>query len=287
MKIHRVSYHGGHSKQYCAHAKNTLEEIIEKYISLGFKAVGISEHVPPVRNELLYPDEIELNLTVQSIYERFENYIAHLRQLKTQYASQINIFIGMETEACSGYLTHMKNLVRKFEPDYIVGSVHHINDICFDFSKKEYDRAARECGSYDALYESYFDLQYEMLLALKPFLVGHFDLIRIFDSNYETRITTPDIWKKILRNLKFIKSMNMALDFNLRPLKNGGKEPYVMSEILKCARKFGISAVPGDDSHGMDEAGMFVDKAIDILDAYGFNLNWPEPRLLSKYEREA
>lgn len=287
MKTNRVSYHGGHSGQYCSHAKNTLEEIVQKYISLGFAAVGISEHVPPVSNEFLYPDEIKLNLTAQSIYERFENYIGQLHQLKRQYASQIKIFIGMETEACSGYLAHVKNLVRKFEPDYIVGSVHHINDICFDFSKKEYDRAARSCGSYDALYESYFDLQYEMLSALKPFIVGHFDLIRIFDSNYETRITTPDIWKKIIRNLKFIKSLNMALDFNLRPLNSREKEPYVMSEILKCAKKLDISAVPGDDSHGMDEAGLFIDKAIDILDSYGFNLNWPEPKLLSKYERKA
>ena len=59
-----------------------------------------------------------------------------------------------------------------------MGSVHHINDIPFDYSQKEYDRCADACGSLDNLYHAYLDLQYEMIQALKPFVVGHFDSCR-------------------------------------------------------------------------------------------------------------
>jgi len=54
-----ISLHGGHSGQYCNHAENLLEDIIQKYIKLGFKKVGITEHIPPVSDFFLFPDEIK------------------------------------------------------------------------------------------------------------------------------------------------------------------------------------------------------------------------------------
>ena len=150
----------------------------------------------------------------------------------------------------------------------------------FDYSKEEYDRLASKFGSYDLMYEKYFDLQYEMIKKLKPFIVGHFDLIRIYDQDYENRLALPEINKKIIRNLELIKSLNLVMDFNLRPLTRGEKEPYITASILKTAREMEIRVVPGDDSHGIEQAGLNVDKAIKILEAYGFETRqWPDPQI--------
>lgn len=276
-----ISFHGGHSGRYCNHAKDQLEDIIKRYIELGFKAVGITEHVPPVNDQYLYPDEKELNLTAFDLNSRFENYFIEIKTLKKKYASKIKIFAGMETETYSGYADHIKKLILKFQPEYIVGSVHHVNDICFDYSKKEYERTASACGSYETLYETYFDLQFEMIKCLKPFVVGHFDLIRIHDNAYKKRLMLPNIKKKIKRNLDLIKSLNLVMDFNLRPLSRGEKEPYITPWILKMAKEIGICVVPGDDSHGVNEAGLHVDKAIQILESHGFDTLWPDPVLLT------
>jgi histidinol-phosphatase (PHP family) len=275
-----ISLHGGHSGQYCNHADDLLEDIIQKYIKLGFKKVGITEHIPPISDLFLYPDEIKAKLTALDIHKKFENYFKNINSLKLKYASKIKIFAGMETETYTGYVEHVNNLILKFKPDYIVGSVHHVDDICFDYSKKEYDRLALELGSYDLMYEKYFDLQYEMIKKLKPFIVGHFDLIRIYDQDYENRLALPEINQKILRNLELIKSLNLVMDFNLRPLARGEKEPYITASILKTAREMEIRVVPGDDSHGIEQAGLNVDKAIKILEAYGFETRqWPDPQI--------
>ncbi|MCP4672326.1 MAG: histidinol-phosphatase [Desulfobacula sp.] len=276
-----ISLHGGHSGQYCNHADDQLENIIKKYIELGFKKVGITEHIPPINDRFLYPDEIKSQLTALDINTRFEDYFKNLKNLQQKYASKIKIFAGMETETYSGYLDHVKNLILKFKPDYIVGSVHHINDVCFDYSKQAYDNIVLEYGSHDLMYEKYFDLQYKMIKELKPFIVGHFDLIRIHDKDYKNRLALPEIWKKITRNLELIKSLHLVMDLNLRPLARGEKEPYITASILKTAKKMEIRVVPGDDSHGVKQAGINVDKAVTILDAYGFNtLQWPDPKLL-------
>ncbi|WP_457553141.1 histidinol-phosphatase [Desulfobacula sp.] len=277
----RISLHGGHSGQFCSHAKDLLEDIILRYIELGFAKVGISEHVPPVNDQFLFPDEKNANLTTIDLNKRFEDYFKKLKALKKKHASKIKIFAGMETETYTGYVPHIKKLISKFQPDYIVGSVHHVDDICFDYSREGYERLVAICGSYQAMYEKYFDRQYEMIKALKPFVVGHFDLIRIFDEDYEKRVLIPKINQKIIRNLTLIKSLNLVMDFNLRPLARGEKEPYITGSILKMAKEMGITAVPGDDSHGVYQAGGHVDKAIKILTAIGFKTQWPDPVLIT------
>ncbi|SDT83900.1 histidinol-phosphatase HisJ [Desulfobacula phenolica] len=280
-KTNLISLHGGHSGQYCNHARDLLEDIIQRYIELGFTTVGITEHIPPLNDIFLYPDEKALHLTTADLYQQFEAYFNHLTALKKKYKQKINIFVGMETETYTGYADHIKELILTFQPDYIVGSVHHVNDICFDYSKEDYEKIVSMCGSHDAMYEKYFDLQYDMIKTLKPFVVGHFDLIRIYDKDYKKRILMPAVDKKIKRNLKLIKSLNLVLDFNLRPLAKGKKEPYITESILKTAKKMGIRLVPGDDSHGVNEAGLHVDMAIHRLKKMGFDTKWPDPVLVT------
>ncbi|MFA5906182.1 MAG: histidinol-phosphatase [Desulfobacula sp.] len=276
-----ISLHGGHSGEFCSHAKDHLEDIVLKYIGLGFTKVGITEHIPPAHEDFLYPDERRLGLTVPDLDKRFEAYFQKLRSLQKQYASKIRIFAGMETETYAGYAAHIKTLISRFNPDYIVGSVHHVNDICFDYSREDYERVVALCGSYELMYEKYFDLQQDMILTLKPFVVAHFDLVRIFDPDYEKRLLIPSIREKIIRNLELIKSLNLVLDFNLRPLKRGEKEPYITGSIRKTAKEMGILVVPGDDSHGAGEAGGHVERAVNILTAEGFSTDWPDPVLVN------
>lgn len=278
-KTQLISFHGGHSGQFCVHAKDQLEDIIKRYIELGFAKIGITEHAPPVNDKFLYPDEKQLNLTAFDLNKKFEEYFKHLKTLKKKYSSKIKIYAGMETETYTGYIDHIKNLISKFQPDFIVGSVHHVNDISFDYSKENYDQIISMCGSFEAMYEKYFDLQYEMIKTLKPFIIGHFDLIRVYDKDYKNRVLLPKIHKKIMRNLELIKSLNLVMEFNVRFPTKEEKETYITASILKNVKKMGIPVVPGDDSHGVDEAGLNVDKAITILRQRGFETKWPEPVL--------
>ncbi len=275
-----ISLHGGHSGEFCTHAKDRLEDIIKKYIELGFKTVGITEHVPPCEDRFRYPDEIQKGQSAEFLYDRFRKYAETLKGLQKKYYSKLKIYFGMETETWAGYIPHVRNLVNTFQPDYIVGSVHHLDDICFDYSKQAYERVIKKCGSIDAMYNIYFDLQFEMIKALKPFVVGHFDLIRIFDNQYKKRVLKPQIHKKIIRNLELIKKFDLVLDLNLRSILKGADEPYVTASILKLAKNMGIRAVPGDDAHSVFDAGLNIEKGIKILKAAGFDLDWPEPRLI-------
>ena len=116
-----------------------------------------------------------------------------------------------------------------------------------------------------------------MIKLLKPAVVGHFDLIRIFDPEYKSHIVNPKIQEKIIRNLELIKELDLIMDFNLRALLKGADEPYISEPILKLAKELDIAVVPGDDSHGIQNVGLNVEKGIEILKSHGFSTDWKAP----------
>ncbi len=276
-KPKRVSIHGGHSGEFCNHATDSLEEIVKAYIEKHFSWVGITEHTPPVGDDFLYPEEKEAGLNSDALFERFGRYIRECRRLQKKYARDICVYVGMEIETYSGYKDFVPRLLKQFAPDYIVGSVHFVDDIGFDYSVEMYGNAVRASGGVDELYCRYFDQQYEMIHLLKPSVVGHFDLIRIFDDEYRKRLHKPAIAQRIERNLDLIKDLGMILDFNLRSLMKGASEPYISESILKRAFDLGIAVVPGDDSHGCSSVGTHIDQGIAILQQHGFSTDWKVP----------
>ncbi len=275
-----VSIHGGHSGQFCSHAADSLEEIVQLYIEKQFSWVGITEHTPTISEDLLYPEQIAAGLTPELLLDRFGEYMLECRRLQNKYRNKIQIFAAMEIETYSGYEQFVPYLIHRFQPDYIIGSVHFVNDMSFDYSPSKYNSTVESVGGRDELYCLYFDQQYKMIKLLKPSVIGHFDLIRIFDNEYKDRLLKPEIIQRIERNLKLIKALDLIMDFNLRSMAKGADEPYISNSILKMAYELEIAVVPGDDSHGLNSVGDFLAEGIEILTNLGFDTNWRKPKLL-------
>lgn len=275
--IQLVSVHGGHSGQFCLHAKDSLEEIVCKYIDEGYDWVGITEHAPGISMELLYPDQRAAGYTPEFLLERFSRYMTECRRLEKKYRDQITLYPAMEIETYSGYEEFVPFLTDTFQPDYLVGSVHFVDDMGIDYSKEQYEETAKKVGGKDQLYMRYFDIQYEMLQRIKPAVVGHFDLVRIFDENYRERIQKDAIAEKIERNLQCIKQHDLIMDFNLRSLLKGADEPYITDSILDRAIELNIHIAPGDDSHGLDNIGCNMQLALEILKKKGYHMQWKRP----------
>ena len=142
-----VSYHGCHSGEFCDHAQAgvKLREIVAARASKGFTAFGLSEHMPRDREEFFYPEERKSGRTLESLRTKFTAYLAEAKRLQAVYSDQ-EILVGFETEYCDESYPERVNLLRaEAEVDYIVGSVHHVHGIPFDFSERHYAEAMECC----------------------------------------------------------------------------------------------------------------------------------------------
>jgi histidinol-phosphatase (PHP family) len=264
---------------FCSHAVDRLEDVVERYIELGFEWICLTEHMPPEKGSHIPREESKAGYDVHSLQDRFDRYFEEARRLAELHRPDIEILVGFETEAYTGYQGEVASLIARLDPDMIVGSVHHIHDLLIDGTPQDYRRAAEVSGGIEGLYCDYFDVQLELIETFRPAVVGHFDLIRIHDPNYLERWEVPEIRDRALRNLERIGKLGLILDLNVRALAKGAHEPYISAPWLKIAIEEGIGIAPGDDSHGVASVGLHLEDGIQTLIASGGSTRWAKPEL--------
>lgn len=276
-----VSVHGGHSGQFCSHAKDPLEAIVQRYIELGFTWVGLTEHLPVEDLSVVPQEELDSGLGPKDMQVRFADYFVEARRLQQKYQGDITLAVGFETEAFTGYERFVAELVDRHQPDYIVGSVHHVRDVPIDVSEALWGQVRDACGGTVGLYGEYLDLQHRLIERFVPEVVGHFDLIRMFDPDYSQTLKEPAVWQRVERNLELVRSQGGVLDFNVRALAKGQAEPYPCRAIRERAVELGIGLVTGDDSHGVASVGAFLGQGIEVLRESGVDMAWQLPVIRS------
>ncbi len=120
-------------------------------------------------------------------------------------------------------------------------------------------------GGLPAMYAAYFDASSRLLEAMRPEVVGHFDLIRLHDRGYRQTLAAPEVWSRVLRNLERVREIGAVLDINARALLKGQLEPYVCEPVLDAAAAMGIPAAYGDDAHGVSDVGCGVAVVEELL----------------------
>ncbi|WP_429932691.1 histidinol-phosphatase [Agrobacterium vitis] len=262
------SYHGGHSGQFCDHAKSTLAEVIETAIDRGFTHYGLSEHCPRYRDEDLYPGEERLG--VAGLARQFADYVDHAFKLRDAYADRIELLIGFETEKLppDTWLAKMEAIRRAHPFDYIVGSVHDIDGCWLDYSAQSTEALKRELGGTDAFQIAYFQSATDMVQRLRPDVVAHLDLVRKYEpAGFEF---SAAVLCEVDILLEAIEAYGGILDVNCAAFRNGYGPVYPLPHILKRARHMGIRVTLGDDSHGVDTVGVGLEQSVAAIRAAGF-----------------
>jgi len=228
--------HHSHSGQFCpGHAHDALEDVIKTAISKDFKVFAMTEHMPR-HDQDRYPEEVVAGSTLQALTRNESDYVKTALALREKYQDQIALPVGFESEWCGPHsLELIQKSIQAHPFDFFMGSIHHVAGVPIDFDQAGYDRAKSLAGGTDqSLFEQYFDEQLEMLQAIRPPVVGHFDLIRLksTDANVDWQ-SMPMVWTKINRNLDFVAAYGGILEINTAALRKGMAEPYPKSEICQ------------------------------------------------------
>ncbi|CAI5760445.1 unnamed protein product [Candida verbasci] len=171
--------------------------MVDTYYQKGFKLVCLTEHMPRLNNRFLYPEEIEKSYTITNLNQDFENYLNHAKELQKKYEGKMRIVIGFEVEAINKeHIQFAKELASKFE--LMIGSIHFVKEIPIDFDKESWNKARDSLGSQRLLFKEYFKLQQQLIIELKPKVIGHFDLIRLFQDEDVDLKTWPEVGQRLI-----------------------------------------------------------------------------------------
>ena len=184
------------------------------------------------------------DLRVDTLSKQFDDFIVEAHRLKQLYAPQITLLVGLETEYITN--TDLDGLEKLLERhgnrvEYVVGSVHHVNEIPIDFDPPTYQKALESFGieKEDSRQEhfllAYFDAQYELLQRFKPEVIAHFDLCRLY--NPDLRFSDfPAVKKAIERNIRFAVDYGALFEINSAAFRKKWSTPYPAEDIVEvCA----------------------------------------------------
>ena len=136
-----VNYHN-HTK-LCKHASGEINEYIENAISQGTVEFGFSDHAPiPLKiREDLSMDEADVEIYIESVLNA-----------KEIYSDKIDIRLGFEVDFPL-FDSFNKKYFSDTRIDYLIGSVHFIDNWAFDHPKYIHQF---ENSDIDNLYKKYF-----------------------------------------------------------------------------------------------------------------------------------
>ena len=233
----------------CNHATGTPKEFVLKAINEGIDIFGFSDHNP-----------MNFDKKYRMKFEDMASYEAEILNLKDEFKDIIDIRLGYEVDYLPKY---MDERVFKSNVDYLIGSVHFIDEWGFD--NPEF--IGRWKGSdIDYLYQEYFNAIKSMAKSAKFQIAGHLDLIKVF--NYKPK---KDIKIYAKDAIKAIKKANMAVEINARGYLKPVKEPYPSKELLEICKEYEVPITFGSDAHSIEDIGFKYKELKELAKELGFS----------------
>ena len=232
--------HGEDEVKPCQNMER-LQEFVTAAEIKGLDGIGFTDHE-------IYLDQFN-----------FEN----LKKIKQE--AEIEVFIGIEFDYAPGREDEIKGILDNHPFDYSIGSVHDIGDWSFDYAKykdrwEEYD--------YEGLigvYQEYFRLLDQAVNTGFFEIIGHLDLIKVFDYVIKDRVLVLEMVEPVLDS---IKEQGAKLEINTNGLNKPVNELYPALDILKLARYKELEIVYSSDAHRPDRVGEnfeLLEKLMEIM----------------------
>ncbi len=210
----------------CMHAKGEDREYVEQAIKGGMKVLGFSDHCP-----WIFDDGFASG--TRMLPNQLDDYFKSLTDLKKEYASDIKIYIGFESEYIPELMNAQNKLLADYPVDYMILGQH--------FLKREpYGEYTGFPTEDEATLKKYVDTIIEGMETGKYKYVAHPDLLDFVgaDEIYE---------KHFSRLCVYLKEHNIPVEVNMLGLFQGRR--YPSDKFFRVAQKIGNSAIIGCDAH--------------------------------------
>lgn len=254
-----IDYHTHHAR--CGHAVGELEDYVRQGIAIGLSQLGLSDHMP-----LIHVDPASYYPEMAMPMDELPRYVEECFALKQKYAGQIDIRIGMEGDYIEGYEKEIERLVRAYDWDYVIGSVHFLGEWDVTDFRQTHGWEGRDV--FD-VYARYYDAVIKAAATGFYDYIGHIDVIKRFGFKPpEDRLA--DVIALEHAALDAVKRHDLAIELNASGLRMPAQEMFPSRRMLEYCFAQGIPVTIGSDAHQPERLGQYLDQAREMLKDIGF-----------------
>lgn len=246
-----------HTHTYlCKHACGEPEEYLRQAEKAGLSELGVSDHCPW---PLDYDTECRMS---ESEYPLYREIVSKLQSS----GSKVKIKLGLEVDWVPGKMEVVREKLDVKSYDYIIGSIHYVDDFPFD-NPEMLDEWAKP-GKVEWVWENYASLLADYISNFDFNIIGHMDLPKKFGHfPCDKKI----FMERTDHAFELAGKKNMSIELNTSGLRKPVKEIYPSLEILKLAKARGLSITLGSDAHRPADVGANFKEAVELAKLAGFN----------------
>lgn len=256
---------------------NTVKEMVATAKSLGFVSLGFSGHAYQG-----FDFDYCMNHDAQL------DYLYELQALQQEYLAReehLRLWKGLEEDGMAEETWKREN-DKQF--DYIITSTHYLckdfhgKSVAVDGDRNVLDDYVREVldGDVYAMVHAYYDLHVKALIARRPHIIGHFDLVCKYAGSHPGSLfddRTQRYRQIALEALEAARGCGAVLEVNTGGMARGyRKTPYPSMELLGAWREMGGDITITSDCH----QAAFLDYAFDRVQAVLKSLGYKSLRRL-------
>ncbi len=237
-----------HMHTVLSDGKNDHEEMVLSAIDKGLDEIGFSDHVciKPVTWAMSAVDLPVMTNQIMAVRERFQN------KITIRYGMEMDYFPGKEAE--------LKQIIDSVPVDYVIGSVHFIDDWNFDTDQSLYGK-----WSNDELYAMYFRIVQQAVSSGLFDVIGHLDIIKKFRVYPESDLT--ELFEETIR---LIAANKLVVELNTGGADRPCGEFTPGRMLLEMCYRHQVEITLGSDSHQRSQVARHYETAIDLLKEIGY-----------------
>lgn len=241
----------------CKHAIGSIREYAQAAITLGLKEIGISDHSP-------MPSGFDHSWRMEE--NELEGYLREIDQVREEFSGELQIRMGIEADFYPGTEQYISNMLRIHPLDYVIGSVHYIDDWGFDNED--------EIGGWrDRNIEDAYCRYYHLVAASAESglfdIIGHPDLIKKFGHRPPLGSTKVRHAEECM--LRAVRNSGCALEISSAGLRKPVGEVYPHGRMIARAAEMEIPFAFGSDAHTPGEVGYAMNACLNMLVTCGIH----------------
>lgn len=247
--------HNFHTHTRYSDGHDTVREMTERAIELGFTSLGFTDHSYSA-------NESDYSMSASGTKDEYYDVL----RTAQNYRDKIRIYAGIEMDPEGG--------MPEFDYDFILSSIHHMVrhgvGLPIDSGAEMQLKLVNDLfgGSYIDFAKAYFNNLTEHVLRQKTDIVGHIDLPAKYGLAPED---DPRYIGAAAEAVREISKHCRIFELNTGAIARGLKTvPYPAPAILDEIKACGCSVIINSDCHYRSKLTCWFDEAEEYLASHGF-----------------
>ncbi len=225
----------------------------------NLQVLGICEHAPRLNPKVPW----------RSLYfHEMDRYFQTLEEIRMEFEGELEVLRGLEVDYHAPVVGVIGPLLDRHRLDYVVGSVHFVDDWVIDDPDTLQSPPFKDC-SPEELGDMYLRRLEEAAQSGLFQVMAHVDYIKKCWGHFGGK---PKNWdQRFRKTAQVFKESGVVVELNTRGwIQPAVGDAYPSRDMLNTLFEAGVPITIGSDAHSMERVGDGVERGMGVLHEIGY-----------------